>query len=34
MQRRADRISADVAADLDQVDFADLPRLWPEGIGG
>ena len=32
MQRRADRISADVAADLDQVDFADLSRLWPEEI--
>ncbi len=34
MQRRADRISADVAANVDQVNFADLPRLWPEGIAG
>ncbi len=33
-QRRPDRISADLSADLDQVDFADLGRLWPEGIGG
>ena len=23
-----------VSADLDQVEFADLGRLWPEGIGG
>jgi hypothetical protein len=32
MKRRADRVSADVAANIDQVDFADLSRLWPEGI--
>jgi hypothetical protein len=34
LQRRPDRISADVSADLNQVSFADLARFWPEGIGG
>ncbi len=34
MQHRADRISADMTANIDQVNFADLPRLWPEGIAG
>ena len=34
MQRRADRISADVAVNVDQVNFADLTRLWPDGIAG
>ena len=29
-----DRISADMSLDLDQVDFADLARLWPDGVGG
>ncbi len=33
-ERRADQISADLSADLDQVNFADLARFWPEGIGG
>jgi len=31
MQRDARQLSASVSADVDQVDFADLPRLWPEG---
>ncbi len=31
MQRDASQISAAISADVDQVDFADLPRLWPEG---
>ncbi len=31
MQRAARHLSASVSADVDQVDFADLPRLWPEG---
>ena len=34
LRRSADRISADMSLDLDQVDFADLSRLWPEGTGG
>ena len=34
LQRGPDRISADVSADLNQVSFADLARLWPEGVGG
>ena len=33
VRRDADQISADVSADLNQVNFADLERLWPEGIG-
>jgi AsmA-like C-terminal region/Protein of unknown function len=34
VERRLDRISADVAVNIDQVNFADLTRLWPEGIAG
>jgi hypothetical protein len=34
VQREAGRISAAFSADLDQVDFADLPSLWPGGVGG
>jgi AsmA-like C-terminal region len=34
LRRSADRISADMSLDLDQVDFGDLSRLWPEGTGG
>ena len=34
MLRTPEVMTADVSADLDQVDFADLGRLWPEGIGG
>lgn len=33
VQRSPDRISAAFSANLDQVEFADLPALWPEGIG-
>jgi hypothetical protein len=32
--RRTDQISADLSADIDQVNFADLTRFWPEGTGG
>ncbi|PPQ26183.1 hypothetical protein CCS01_30625 [Rhodopila globiformis] len=28
----ADRLMASVTATVDQIDIADLPRLWPEGI--
>jgi hypothetical protein len=31
IQRGAQQVAAAVSADVDQVDFADLPRLWPEG---
>ncbi len=34
VRRQTDRISADVTASLDELDFADLARLWPEGTGG
>ncbi len=34
VQRGPDRISATFSANLDQVEFAELPALWPEGIGG
>jgi hypothetical protein len=34
LRRTADRIGADLSADLDQVDFADLARFWPEKTGG
>ena len=34
VQRGTERISAAFSVDLDQVDFADLPALWPEGVGG
>lgn len=30
--RAADRLTASVEIMLDQVDFADLPRLWPVGL--
>jgi hypothetical protein len=29
-----DTLTADITTDIDQVAFADLPALWPEGIGG
>jgi hypothetical protein len=32
LQREAGRLNAAVSIDLDQADFADLGRLWPEGI--
>jgi hypothetical protein len=32
--RGADRISAEVKIALDQIDIADVPRLWPLGVGG
>lgn len=32
--RGPDRISATFSATLDQVEFAELPALWPQGIGG
>ncbi len=32
---RADgKIAAQIGVDIDQVAFADLPALWPEGVGG
>jgi hypothetical protein len=34
VRRTQETISADVSADIDQLDFADLGRLWPEGTGG
>jgi hypothetical protein len=36
MQARRDGLGmlADLAVDLDQVAFADLPHLWPVGVGG
>src|SRR5262249_3105084 len=34
VQRSADHLTATASADLDQLDFADLGRLWPEGTGG
>ena len=34
VQLGTDRISAGFSADLDQVAFADLPVLWPDGVGG
>lgn len=33
-KRAAGSIDATVSVDLDQVAFADLPALWPEGVGG
>jgi hypothetical protein len=33
-QRTSGRFDAALSLDLDQVDFADLRRLWPQGIGG
>lgn len=34
VQRGSDRIEADLSLGLDQVAFADLPLLWPAGVGG
>jgi len=34
VQRDAGVIHAAIGLDLDQVAFADLPALWPEGVGG
>jgi hypothetical protein len=34
VERRPGQITAQLSADLDQLEFADLARLWPEGIGG
>ena len=34
IDRDAGRVSAALSVDLDQVDFADLPALWPAGTGG
>ncbi len=31
VQRSAGQINASVSADIDQVEFADLPQLWPQG---
>jgi AsmA-like C-terminal region len=33
-ERASGRLDAALTLDLDQADFADLPRLWPQGIGG
>ena len=33
LRHGADRISADMSLDLDQVDFGDLSRFWPDGMG-
>ena len=32
--RAADRLSAELTVAIDQIDVADVPRLWPEGVGG
>jgi hypothetical protein len=32
LDRRADHLDASLALDLDDVDFADLPRVWPAEI--
>ena len=34
VRRQSDQISADVSANLDELDFADLPHLWPKGAAG
>jgi len=34
VQRDPDRIHADLSLGLDQMSFADLPVLWPEGVAG
>ena len=31
-RKERDRVFADIKVSLDQADFADMPRLWPEGI--
>lgn len=33
LHRAGQRISASLSLGLDQVDFADLPVLWPKGVG-
>lgn len=33
VRRDANQVSAAFSSDLDQVAFADLPVLWPEGVG-
>ena len=33
-RHQADRLSASVSVGLNQIDIADLPRLWPAGVGG
>jgi hypothetical protein len=33
LDRAADHLTASLGIDLDRVDFADLPRLWPAGLG-
>nr|WP_294514236.1 AsmA-like C-terminal region-containing protein [uncultured Rhodopila sp.] len=32
--RGSDRITADMTVAIDQIDIADVPRLWPVGVGG
>lgn len=32
--REAGKVTADIKVDVDQVAFADLPVLWPKGVGG
>ena len=34
VRRASGRLDSTLSLDLDQADFADLGRLWPEGIGG
>ncbi|CAH2599641.1 conserved protein of unknown function [Rhodovastum atsumiense] len=34
LRRAHGRLSADITVALDQVAFADLPALWPAGVGG
>jgi hypothetical protein len=34
LRRTPERIRTQLAAQLDQIGFADLPALWPQGIGG
>jgi len=34
IERTADEVQATIDLGLDQVAFADLPALWPEGVGG
>lgn len=34
VNRRPDQVSATLSADLDEMDFADLGKFWPEGTGG
>ena len=34
VQRAAGRLAASVVLDINQIGFAQLPQLWPEGTGG